>query len=250
MNKALIIGDRNCAPHRSIAAALDILPGIWGCAFDAADESRYGALTYEGIKDYELIVFMPAYWPRNGSLDSAVALFTYVLHGGSLFVIGGGLDVGSTQELKVLTASVYKGCGYYTELDIHLAARVLVDSDGTMADANTVPAETITTRTIPYFVKPDVFKETSVLATFRYGRTDYPCLWTHTWSKGRIACLALDITRESAHALVPLLLLAKSALGDTTKSSPADTATPGLADTATPGLADTATPGPADTKEA
>ena len=202
MNKALIGGDRNCAPRRSIAAALDTLPGIWGCAFDAADESRYGALTYAEIKDYELIVFMPASWPQNGSLDSAVALFTYVLHGGSLFVIGGGLDVGRTQELKVLTASVYKGCGYYTELDICCPAQPFGHAG----------AQTITTRTVPHFVKPDVFKETTVLATFRYGRADYPCLWRHSWSKGHIACLALDLTMESADALTPLLLKAGESL--------------------------------------
>ncbi len=138
-----------------------------------------------------MIIFLPASWQETGSAVSTQAVFRYVLHGGNLLIAGNGLDMGSAQELKVIAACVYKGSSYYTELD-------LVPAGG--------PAErrgTITVRTVPHFVKSDVFKQSEVLMTFRYGNAEYPALFAHTWSKGKAACLAVDLTAESIGALVP-----------------------------------------------
>lgn len=191
MNKALLIGSRNCVPYLSMDAAEKALPGILGCAVDACDETEHEDLSYEKIKDYGMIVFMPASWQETGSAASTQALFRYMLHGGNLLIAGNGLDMGSAQELKVIAACVHQGSSYYTELDLVPAGR------------SAERCGTITVRTVPHFVKPDVFKQSEVLMTFRYGNAEYPALFAHTWSKGKAACLAVDLTAESIGALVP-----------------------------------------------
>ncbi|MBQ4383096.1 MAG: hypothetical protein II795_01315 [Firmicutes bacterium] len=191
MNKALLIGSRNCVPYLSMDAAEKALPGILGCAVDACDETEHGNLNYGKIKDYGMIVFMPASWRETGSAASAQAVFRYVLHGGNLLIAGNGLDMGNAQELKVITACVYQGSSYYTELDLEPAGRMAESCDR------------ITVRTVPHFVKPDVFKQSEVLMTFRYGNAEYPALFAHTWSKGKAACLTVDLTAESISALAP-----------------------------------------------
>jgi len=196
MKKALLIGNRDCAGYMSIAAAEKALPEILGYALDTVCEDGFSSIAYEDIKDYDLIVFMPCDWKDRDNLDASVELFRYVLHGGNMLIVGNGLDVGDRQELKVISASVYKGSSYYTELDIEPT-----DLGKKLSGCD----ETVTVRDIPHFVKPDVFKTSDLLYSFRYGSVSYPALFAQKWSRGKVACMALDLTSESICALAPVL---------------------------------------------
>lgn len=196
MKKALIIGDRNCAAYKSINAAAEALPKIFGCEFDVADETKYGALTFEDIKDYDMIVFKPADWAKTGTLEATTAIFTYALHGGNILALSTGLNVGSWQELKVLFASRFKAETVYTELDY-----VPTGADAELLEG----LETITVRDIPMMLDLDIFKQTSVLLMMKYGNTEYPAAWAHPWSKGKVACLTAGLNAENLMAFEKLL---------------------------------------------
>lgn len=196
MKKALIIGDKNCLPYKSVTALENTLPGIFGCEFDTADETKYGSLCYEDIKDYDMVVFKPADWAKTGTLDLAVALFTYVLHGGNILAMGEGLNPVGQQELKILFTSRFKAVAPYT----------LADFVPTGADTELLNGvETVSVREMPMMFDMDIFKKTTVLMNVKYGNAEYPAAWAHPWSKGKIACLAAGIDSESINAFAPLL---------------------------------------------
>ena len=194
MKKALLIGDKNCAAYKSINGAAEVLPQIFSCEMDIADETTYGTLTYEDIKDYDMIVFKPADWGKTGTTEATVALFTYILHGGNILALNTGLNVGNCQELKLLFTSRFKAEAPYTEVDFILTNAELAAG-----------VETVTVRDIPMMFNMDIFKQTNILMNIKFGNTTYPAVWAHPWSKGKVACLAAGLNGENLKAFEALL---------------------------------------------